>query len=46
MDISPSNIFYKLHLLERYHQNCQAVLAATGMNGLNLLHLECSLDAC
>ena len=24
-----------LILLERYHQNCQAVLAAAGMNGLS-----------
>ena len=33
--MSPSNIFLKLQLLERYHQNCQAVLAATGLIGLN-----------
>ena len=29
-----SDIFYILLLLERYHQICQAVLAATGMNRL------------
>ena len=29
MNTSPSNIFYILLLLERYHQNCQAVSAAT-----------------
>ena len=34
MNNSPSNIFCFLLLLERYHQNCQAVLAAIGMNGL------------
>ena len=35
MNNSPSDIFYTLLLLERYHLNCQAVLAATsGMNGL------------
>ena len=34
MNISSSNIFWIFLLLERYHQNCQAVLAATGMNGL------------
>ena len=31
---SPSKMFYILHLLERYHQHCNMVLAATGMNGL------------
>ena len=31
MNNSPSNTF---KILERYHQNCQAVLDATGMNGL------------
>ena len=31
----PSNIFQLLILLESYHQNGEAVLAATGMNGLN-----------
>ena len=34
MNNSPSNIFWIFHLLKRYHQNCQAVLADTGMNGL------------
>ena len=33
MNASPSNIFQILVLLERYHHNCQAVLAATGMDG-------------
>ena len=33
MNTSPSNIFYILLLLERYRQNYQAVLAATGMSG-------------
>ena len=37
MNNSPSNIFKILLLLERYRQNSQAVLAATGMNGLNIL---------
>ena len=36
MNNSLSNIFYILPSLERYHQNCQAVLAATGMNGLRV----------
>ena len=36
MNNSPSNIFHILLLLERYHQNYQAVLAATGMNALNM----------
>ena len=35
--MSPSNTFLKLQLLERYHQNCQAVSAATGMSGLTSL---------
>ena len=34
MNNSSSNIFKILLLLERYHHNCQAVLAATGMNSL------------
>ena len=34
MNNSPSNIFYKLLLADRYLQICQAFLAATGMNGL------------
>ena len=34
IDVFPSNIFQILLLLERYHQNCQAVLAAIGTNGL------------
>ena len=37
MNNSPSNIFEILLLLQRYHQNCQAVLVATGMNGLNFV---------
>ena len=36
MNNSPSNIMQPLILFERYHQKCQAVLAAIGMNGLNL----------
>ena len=36
MNNSPSHICEILILLERYHQNCQAVFAATGMNGLIL----------
>ena len=31
MNISPSCIFLRLLLLERYHWNCQAVLADAGM---------------
>ena len=34
MNNSPPNIFLILLLFERYHQNCWAVLAAAGMNGL------------
>ena len=34
MNISPLNIFQILLLLAQYHQNFQAVLAATIMNGL------------
>ena len=37
MNNYPSNIFEILLLLERYHQNCHVVFAATGMNGLNSL---------
>ena len=36
INISTSNIFRKLLLLGRYHQNYQVVFGATGMNGLNL----------
>ena len=36
INISPSNIFLIFLLLERYHHNYQAVLAATGMHGLIL----------
>ena len=36
MNNSPSNIFYILPLSERYHQNCQAGLAYTDINGLTL----------
>ena len=35
MNNSSSNIFKILLLLERYYQNSQVVLSATGMNGLN-----------
>ena len=38
MNNSPSNIFQTLLLLEIYHQNCQAVLAATGMKWFTHLH--------
>ena len=34
MNNSPSNIFCIMLLLERYQQNCQAVLAATSTNRL------------
>ena len=34
MNNSPSDTYYILLLLERYHQNSLAVLAAAGMNGL------------
>ena len=34
MNISPSNIIYILLLLGEYHQNCLAVLAASGINKL------------
>ena len=37
MNISPSNNFKMLLLLARNHQNCQAILAAAGMNGLKLI---------
>ena len=33
-------MFYILLLLERYHQNSQEVLVATGMDGLNALWME------
>ena len=36
MNNCPTNILEILLLLERYHQNSQAVLAATGMNGLRI----------
>ena len=39
MKNSPSNIFYILLLLERCHKNCEAVLAATGMNGLRVFRV-------
>ena len=45
MNNYPSNIFEILLLLERYCQNSQAVLAATGMTGLRSLtnlHLMCA----
>ena len=34
MNISPSNIFLHMRLPARFHQNCQAVLAAVSINGL------------
>ena len=34
INMSPSNIFLKIVMLERYNQNSQAVLGATGMNRL------------
>ena len=37
MNNSPSNSFKILLFLERYHQNCQAVLAAIGTKGLTAL---------
>ena len=36
MNISPSKSVLNIALLERYHQNCQAVLADTGTNGLKV----------
>ena len=36
MNDFPLNIFQALLVLESYHQNSQVVLAATGMNGLNI----------
>ena len=36
INISPSNIFSTMLSFERFHQNCQAVLAAVSINGLNL----------
>ena len=39
MNNSPTNIFQILLLLERYHKNCQAVLAASGLNVLTLMLL-------
>ena len=43
MNISPSNIFQILLLLEKYHRNCQVVLVATGMN--RLMHMMCYIYA-
>ena len=40
--IFPPKVF-TLQMLERYYQNCQAVLAATGMNGLTLVLLVANL---
>ena len=40
INISLRNIFWKLLLLERNHQNSQAVLGATGMNGLNAVQVN------
>ena len=40
MNNSHSNISGILLFLERYHQNREAVLAATGMNGLTHSHSE------
>ena len=40
MNNSPSNIFQSLLLLERYHENSQAVLAAASNNGLRYLTTE------
>ena len=37
MNNLPSNIFKILHMLERYDQNSQAVLAATDINGLMVM---------
>ena len=34
MNTSLLNMFHILLLVERYHQNSQAVLAAAGVNGL------------
>ena len=45
MNNSPSNIFLILPLLESYHQNSHPVLAATGINGLNIKHPD-SIDNC
>ena len=42
--VSNTSSFLTFVLLERYYQNCRAVFAATGMNGLILLHLECTHD--
>ena len=41
MSTSPSKIFYILLLLEKYHQNCQAILtAALKGSPLSLTHRE------
>ena len=45
MNISPSNTFQLLLLLKEYHQNCHAVLAVTGMNGLTYSCQESSLTS-
>ena len=37
MNNSPSNLFHTLLSSERYPQNCQVVVAATGMNGFKVL---------
>ena len=47
MKNSLSNIFNILLLLARYHQNCQVVLATTGINGLDfkaVIHISFCLQ--
>ena len=41
--ISPSNIFRKFLLLERYHQNSLVVLAAVSIHGLTLMLLVANM---
>ena len=43
MNNSPTNIFQILLLLERYHQKCLAVLAASGLNMLIARLFMCSM---
>ena len=52
INISPSNIFSNMLSFERFHQNCQAVLAVVSINelmfttlfGLYLSHTRCGIE--
>ena len=45
INISPSNILPIMLYAARYHQNCQAVLAAVSINGLRELDSSLGLTA-